>query len=1018
MPKRDKLTEFTAWCAKHIMGDEKGQAQIFLDRLFQAFGQPGCLDVGGVTEFRVRKAEEDGGGVSFADYVWKPVVLVEMKKRGEDLQRHYRQAYDYWTRLVPGRPRYVVLCNFDEFWVYDFDTQMDTPKDKVLLTELPDNWGPLAFIAPGNLKPTFGNDHVEVTREAADQLAAVFRRLVSPDRKPPVDRAMAQKFILQMLVALFAEDIDLLPKYCVANLLEECHSPTDTYDLLGGLFAAMNQPKANKGGRFKDIPYFNGGLFAEPARLELFDQELVDLRKAAKFNWSKVQPEIFGTLFQHSMDETERHAFGAHFTHPTDIMKIVGPTIVEPWREQIEGAKTFKRLRELRDRMHTFRVLDPACGSGNFLYIAYREMKRLEARIYERIDREFPKHATPDQIRFSYLSAQNFYGLDILPFAVEIAKVTMMIARKLAIDELHITEQPLPLDNLDQNFIAADALLTAEGLPTQWPRADVIIGNPPFLGAKLLKPERGPDYVNTLRRAYAEVPGMADYCVYWIRKTHDHLPPCTAADPVVGRAGLVGTQNIRNNQSRVGGLDYVVKTGTIVEAVENQPWSGEAKVHVSIANWVKTQDSALLPKARKLWIKVDSSAAAKKLRKRGGAPASKEYELDVRDCDEISPTLSDQTDVSAAGPLACNTEPQRCFNGQMVGHEGLLLNEGQRTAITSKDPKSAKVIFPYLNGADALTQLSLDRHVIDFGQRNQLDAASFPGAFDWVKMHVLPDRERKAKEGIDKDGKMRPHHKAFLSRWWQLSFGRPEMLSVITPLPRFLACAYVTKRPIFMFVSSAIRPSNLIQVFGFADDYSFGVLQSHTHWLWFITKCGKLKSDFRYSAESVFDTFPWPQTATVKQIDAVAAAAQRLRLVRAAALPKLKGGLRALYRTLELPGANPLKDAHAALDAAVLTAYGFSAKRDLLAQLLALNQEVAAKIERGESAMSPGVPKNYPDAKKLVTEDCIQPQATTYPPYEPPNPTPLRKPIPEQAEADAAHFYSAKEQSPPYRTKK
>jgi type II restriction/modification system DNA methylase subunit YeeA len=175
-------------------------------------------------------------------------------------------------------------------------------------------------------------------------------------------------------------------------------------------------------------------------------------------------------------------------------------------------------------------------------------------------------------MRLSFLSAQNFYGLDILPFAVEIAKVTMMIARKLASDELHITEQPLPLDNLDQNFIAADALLTAEGLPAQWPKADVIIGNPPFLGAKLLKPERGPDYVNTLRRAYAEVPGMADYCVYWFRKAADHLPPCTAADPVAGRAGLVGTQNIRNNQSRVGGLDYVVKTGTIVEAVENQPW--------------------------------------------------------------------------------------------------------------------------------------------------------------------------------------------------------------------------------------------------------------------------------------------------------------------------------------------------------------------------------------------------------------------------------------------------------------
>ena len=369
MPSAEKLQSFVQWCAAHITGDEKGQAQIFLDRLFQALGQPGCLDVGGVTEFRVRKAEEDGGGVSFADYVWKPTVLIEMKRRGEDLAKHRAQAVRYWTNLVPGRPRYVILCNFDEFWVYDFDTQMDTPKDTVALADLPNRWGPLAFLAPGNIAPTFGNDQVAATRVAADQLAAVFRRLVAPDRKPPVDQPTAQRFILQMLVALFAEDIDLLPKYLVANLLEESHSPTDTYDLIGGLFDAMNKPKANKGGRFKDIPYFNGGLFGETARIELLDGELVELRKAAKFNWSKVQPEIFGTLFQHSMDDKERHAFGAHFTHPTDIMKIVGPTIVEPWREQIEGAKTFKRLRELRDRMHSYRVLDPACGSGKVLDI-------------------------------------------------------------------------------------------------------------------------------------------------------------------------------------------------------------------------------------------------------------------------------------------------------------------------------------------------------------------------------------------------------------------------------------------------------------------------------------------------------------------------------------------------------------------------------------------------------------------------------------------------------------------------
>jgi type II restriction/modification system DNA methylase subunit YeeA len=372
------------------------------------------------------------------------------------------------------------------------------------------------------------------------------------------------------------------------------HEPSDSYDLLGGLFQEMNTPGITAGGRFKGVGYFNGGLFAQPARLELEAAELRLLRDAAnKFDWSKVRPEIFGTLFEHSLGKEDRHAYGAHFTSATDIMKIVGPTIVEPWREQIEGAKSLRRLRELQQRLHTFRVLDPACGSGNFLYIAYRELKRLESRLLERIS-EIGASGDARQMSVSHVNSGNFFGIDIDPFAIEISKLTLMIGRKLAIDELQSKEEALPLDNLDRNFLAGDALLDNTLFDrTPWPAADVIIGNPPFLGAKRLKPERGPDYVNSVRQAYPSVPGMADYCVYWFRKAHDHLPECTASDPLRGRAGLVGTQNIRNNMSRVGGLDYIVQTGTIVEAVDNQPWSGEANVHVSIVNWIKSTESTI-----------------------------------------------------------------------------------------------------------------------------------------------------------------------------------------------------------------------------------------------------------------------------------------------------------------------------------------------------------------------------------------------------------------------------------------
>ena len=904
---------------------------------------------------------------AFADYVWKPVVLIEMKKRGENLQKHYRQAFDYWTRLVPNRPRYVALCNFDEFCVYDFDTDLDTPKDTLALKDLPSRYGPLAFLAPGSPKPTFDNDREVVTRQAADCLAECFKKLV----KRGVERPMAQRFILQMLVALFAEDIDLLPKYFVTQVLEDCSTPASAYDLIGGLFEAMNTNPPNSGGRFKGVNYFNGGLFAQPARLEIMDMELVLLRKAAGFDWSKVQPEVFGTLFQHSMGDDERHAFGAHFTHPSDIMKIVGPTIVEPWREQIEAAKTLNRLIELRDRLHHFRVLDPACGSGNFLYIAYRELKRVEARLIERIQ-EFPSRAEPGQRMLSFLSAQNFYGLDILPFAVEIAKVTMMIARKLAIDELHITEQALPLDNLDKNFLATDALLSPEGLPTQWPKADVIIGNPPFLGSRFFAKEHGYEYVRKVHAVFPAVPKMADFCVYWFRKAAEHLPICTVKDPVAGRAGLVGTQNIRNNESREGGLDYIAATGSIIEAVDNQPWSGEANVNVSIANWIKTQDAALLPKTRKLWFKVEPDPAATKMRKKGRNLA-KEYELDFRECALISSTLSDETDVATARGLSVNAEPKLVFTGQNPCHDGFKLPPEAAAALLKNHPAFREILFPYMTGADLVTAGKPTRWIIDFGQRDMLKAMEYPAAFEILKDRVMKDVLAKAEKEAIATGKATTRWTRMAERWWQFRDWMPGTIAAVNAHSRYIIFPRVSKRPTFAFVSREIRPDMQLIVFRFEDDYSFGILQSNAHWQWFVAKCSKLTERFRYTSDTVFDTFPWPQSPTVKQIDAVAAAAQEVRHVRAEALQRLKGGLRALYRTLELPGANPLKNAHTALDAAVLAAYGFNPKKDLLAQILALNQQVAARIERGEPVTAPGVPANYPDQTKLVTEDCIKP---------------------------------------------
>jgi len=487
--------------------------------------------------------------------------------------------------------------------------------------------------------------------------------------------------------------------------------------------------------------------------------------------------------------------------------------------------------------------------------------------------------------------------------------------------------------------------------------------------------EHGREYVAMLSTLYPEIPRRADYCTYWLRKAHDHLRECTADDPVSGRAGLVGTQNIRNNEAREGALDHIVNSGTVIEAVDNQPWSGEASVHVSIVDWVKTRDPHLLPAQRRLWFKMETRAGAKVARKKGSGPASKQYELAYKDCAVINAALSDQTDVTNAIRIRCNFVPKVVFEGVQTGHDGFVISDSEARQLLKLDKRHRAHIRPFINGSDLLSgQYALRReYVVDMSSLDMLEAASMPHLLAIPRDRVLADWQKDAEAEKSDTGKDSGEHQNRLDAWWALKRPRWDLQEALKGLSRYVACSAVMKRPTFVFLDSAYLPTNAIKVFAFEDDYSYGVVQSNAHWLWFITKCSKLKSDFRYTPDTVFDTFPWPQSPTKKQIDAVANAGREVRRVRAEALPKIKGGLRALYRTLELPGANPLKDAHAELDGAVLEAYGFSSKRDLLAQLLELNLAVARRIDAGEAVVAPGIPPGYPQPEKLVTDDCIQP---------------------------------------------
>ena len=908
---RTRLDDFSTWRAQHLRGDEKGEAQTFLDRLFRAFGHPGAIEAGAVYEDRVKR-RIDRLGVSYVDLMWKPRVLFEMKKAGTDLSRHFRQAFDYWQQAVPDRPRYVVLCNFDELWIYDFDQQLEAPMDVVAVTDLSRRYEALSFMLPDNPAPIFGNDLVKVTRDAAAEVAGVFRSMAARG----LARSHAQRFILQSVVAMFSEDIGLLPSHMFTRTLEDSASGREAYDLLASLFREMNEPGITSGGRYSGTPYFNGGLFFEVHPIQMTDDELAAMRHACTTDWSDVRPEIFGTLFETSMDRGERHAQGAHFTSQADIMKVVGPSLVGPWMERINAAKTIRDYELILLDMASYRVLDPACGSGNFLYVAYREMRRLEHEVKRRVD-ERRRGAKADQSSFSYVTTDNFLGIDINPFAIEVAKVTLMMGKKLASDELDSGQTDvLPLENLDTTVVHADALFTA------WPRANAIVGNPPYLGRRKMADELGAAYVGQLAERYPN-PGVSDFVTYWFPLAHDALPDG-------GRAGFVATQAIRDNASRVKSLDYIAAhDGVIVDAVSAQSWSGDAAVTVSIVNWVK--GSAHAPDERTLWL--DNG----------------ELRLPV---DDIPTSLRATTDVTKAIDLPGNKSPKCCFQGQTTGSvTAFRLTKSQAADIITKDPKSAQFIHPMLSGDPMIWTNGISQYVIDLPHTDSMQVArDAPGALDHLRQRILPAREQAAQDERDNNAealaknpkyKVRKHHQNFLNTWWQQSYRRTELLAQLNRLPlnRYIALTRVAaegRASIYNFISTDVRPDDSLQVFTFDDDYSFGVLSSSLHRLWFDERCSRLEARPRYTPTTVWNTFPWPLSPaadTVTHIAELSAAIIELRL------NYVDDGmtLGAIYDVLRESGHSKLRDLHDQLDQAVIDAYGFADGEDHLAQLLALN---------------------------------------------------------------------------------
>ena len=899
----------------------------FTTHLLECFGWPDGRPEGAELARRLPIAEA-GRRVEREVALWWPERRAMMDVAAHDvvLEFAWKDLVRVCLQLHPV-PQYVVLTNQRDLHLYDLARDRAAPRLAIRMDDLPKYSEAFPFFTrewvPG-ATPRIVNVE-KVSTEVADLVAQLYRsvRAQHATRERDVIR-----FTLQCITAMFAEDIGLLPANYFTSLLYDAARDGQVEQRLRQLFEQMNTRDLPAP---RIVPYFNGGLFTDAVSLPLGQQQVIALTKAAEANWTHVDPHIFGSVFQGIMDDAERHASGAHYTAHDDIMRVVGPTIVEPWRKRIQAATSLKELTELRAELCRYRVLDPACGSGNFLYVAFRELYRLDTELLSRM-REFP--STHSKLSWNGgISATNFHGIDINPFAVELAKVTLNIAKKIAFEERKAQafalagqvemdiDPSLPLDNLDNNIVCADALFT------DWPEVDAIVGNPPMLGDKKIRSELGTAYTEKLKALLGGA--LVEFSCYWFRFAHDRLLPN-------GRAGLVGTSGIRIGKARSTALDYIVDNGgCITNAVSSRLWPGEAALNVSMVNWTK-------------------------------GDAQGPFNLIMNDhvflLDRIPTHLQLHADISGTEIIGANNSGTSM--GVTFGCDLFLANA--TSGLPVLELRARRVIRPIASGTPLLTgRLDKDPDYCIFvdGTATETDALKVGGAaFFYLREQVLPYVQSMTRTYGD-----------WIEQWWLPLRPRPEFFKAVEGKRRYIACSNPQARPIFEFLSELFVPTNTLQVFAFDDDYSFGMLQSGFHWAWTKAKGGRVTERIRYTTD-VWRTFPWPQDPTDSQIATIALAARELRRVRSELMKQNGWSLRQLHQAAEVEGPHPLKDAQAALDSAVADAYGLPEGQNPVAFLLELNQLVAEDEAAGRKVRGPGLPDHLdPKDQRWTSTDCIEP---------------------------------------------
>jgi hypothetical protein len=912
--------EFAAkW--RGITTTEKASAQSHFIDLCRMLGEltPHEADPTGESYAFERRVTKAGGGDGFAD-VWKRDFFAwEYKGKRKDLKAAYVQLLDYKDDL--GNPPLFIVSDLERIEIRTNFTGLSPGFQIVTLDDLaaddPSNALQLlrdVFIAPDEFRPRI--EPAQITEKAARHFAEIAQSLRSRGHN---SQAVAH-FLDRILFCLFAEDAGLLPKGIFSRLSQASRGRSELFtNALGELFTKMSE----HGGLFgvEEIEWFNGGLFDSGDTLPLTGTEINTLLSVSRLNWAKVEPAIFGTLFERGLDPDKRAQLGAHYTDRDAIWGLVEPVILRPLRREFiemqarvtqlvladrKVTKSTARTNnpnavfdDFLDRLRRVRVLDPACGSGNFLIVSLGALKDLE---FEAIN--WGSLVLKRSMQIPQIGPEVVLGIELNAYAAELARVTIWIGylQWMLRKGIPLGQRPIlkTLDHIENRDALLDLADATKPLEAEWPAAEFIVGNPPFLGGKLMRRGLGDRYVEGLFEVFeGRVPHEADLVSYWHEKARAQIESSKSK-----RAGLLATQSIRGGASRVV-LDRVKASGGIFFARSDEEWvlSG-ANVHISFV----AQD--------------DGSEV--------------EFELDGRRVSAINSDLTEGLDLTKASRLPENLGI--AFMGDTKGGPFDITEPYALELLADPNPdgrSNADVVRPRINGL--VSKGGAERTwVIDFGVDMPVEeAALYQGPFEHVRRVVKPLREHNRRA-------------AYRDRWWLHVEPRPAMRAALAGLSRFIVTVIHSKFRIFWWVEPPTLPDHALVAIARDDDYTFGLLQSRVHELWARatgTQLREVESGFRYTATTTFETFPFPQPSP-DQRQSVEEAAQRLVELRDGWLnpPGLAPGELDKRTLTNLYNQRPswLDNVHADLDAAVLACYGWGPNisgEAILKSLLALNVE-------------------------------------------------------------------------------